>query len=65
MPLPALHALVRVVATNAGGLFDGLHTLAVHDGRTGMGTSPTRRRSASRKALQSRVQRPVRENCLK
>jgi hypothetical protein len=32
MPLPALYALVRVVATDAGRLLNGLHTLAVHDG---------------------------------
>jgi hypothetical protein len=34
---PALHTFVGVVAPNAGGLLDGLHTLAVHDGGTGMG----------------------------
>jgi hypothetical protein len=39
MPLPALHALMGVKATDASRLLDGLHTLAVDDGCTGVGVA--------------------------
>jgi hypothetical protein len=51
--LPALNAFVRVVAADAGGFLDRLHTLAVHDGRTWVGVATD---SLPRGAMQGRVQ---------
>ena len=37
MPFPTFHLLVRVISADAGGFLDGLHALAIQDGRARLG----------------------------